>query len=253
MNTLNPGGRSEPTGDVHLQRTRDLGVLTQRPLVKPPLGWHLRNWLQYRRRDLPKIVATRFLGRLPGMVTMEAQLRGVVYRADWATLPLSQAATLRRLLAENHNLFDLPRFFGGALTNYGLLSTRVVTTAGVGYIVDAFQNLVELENMKFHGFGTGVGGEVVGDTALGTELTTQYATDSTRPTGSQTESAANIYRTVATLSPDTGGTIAITEHGIFSAASAGVLLDRSVFSAVNLVAGSDSLQATYDITIASGG
>jgi len=141
----------------------------------------------------------------------------------------------------------------GCVDDLGLASLRVVTDTGVGYIVDAFQNSVELENMKYHGFGTGTGNEAAGDTALGTELTTQYATDSTRPTGTTTEGAtANIYRTVATLSPDSGGTLAITEHGVFSANAAGVLLDRSKFSAVNLVAGADSLQATYDLTFTSG-
>ena len=86
-----------------------------------------------------------------------------------------------------------------------------------------------------------------------TELTTQYATDSTRPTGSQTEGAsANIYRSVGTLSPDSGGTIAITEHGLFSAPSSTTLWDRSLFSAVNVVAASDSLQATYDCTFPAG-
>src|SRR5262249_35234537 len=156
----------------------------------------------------------------------------------------------------------IPHFYGtvslvkitgaGRVLDYGIASLRVVTDAGVAYIVDAFQNSVELENMKFHGFGTGTNAEAVGDTTLQTELTTQYATDNTRPTGSLTEGAtSNIFRTVATLSPDSGGTIAITEHGIFSQAanSGGTLLDRSKFSAVNLVAGSDSLQATYDFTI----
>ncbi len=143
----------------------------------------------------------------------------------------------------------------GDVVDYGLASLRVVTDTGVGYIVDAFQNSVELENMKYHGYGTGTTAEAASQTGLVTELTTQYASDSTRPTGTTTEGAtANIYRTVATLSPDTGGTIAITEHGIFSQAATGggVMLDRSLFSAVNLVAGSDSMTATYDLTFPSG-
>jgi hypothetical protein len=139
----------------------------------------------------------------------------------------------------------------GEVVDYGLASLRVVTDTGVGYIVDAFQNIVEAENMKFHGFGTGAAAEAAGNTALGTELTTQYAVDNTRPTGSTTEGAsANIYRSVGTLSPD--ASCAITEHGIFSASSAGVLLDRSVFSVVNLSSG-ESLQVTYDLTFSSGG
>jgi hypothetical protein len=157
-------------------------------------------------------------------------------------------------------LFNIPTFYGavyavvrkanGDLVDYGLVSLRVVTDVGVGYIVDAFQNIVEPENQKFHGFGTGGTAEAASQTALVTELTTQYATDNTRPTGSTTEGAsANIYRTVGTLSPD--ATVAITEHGIFSASSAGVMLDRSLFSVINLASG-DSLQITYDLTLPSG-
>jgi len=47
--------------------------------------------------------------------------------------------------------------------------------------------------------------------------------------------------------------LASTEHGIFSAASAGTLWDRSKFTAINLVAGSDSLQTQYDMTASAGG
>jgi len=161
--------------------------------------------------------------------------------------------------------FGLSNFYGavglvksgpdGRIVNYGLASLRVVTTAGVNFIRDAFIGSVEPENMKFHGFGTGTNAEASSDTALQTELTTQYATDNTRPTGSQVSGGAGAYQTVATLSPDSGGTLAITEHGILSQAATGggTLLDRSVFSAVNLVAGSDSLQATYTLTSSAGG
>lgn len=143
---------------------------------------------------------------------------------------------------------------GGAWIEYGLASLRVVTTAGVTDICTRFAgtSAANIANYKFHGFGTGTTAEASADTALVTELTTQYATDSTRPTGSQAAST-NTYTTVGTLSPDSGGTIAITEHGIFSASSSTTLLDRSVFSAVNLVAASDSLQVTYVLTLTAGG
>ena len=142
---------------------------------------------------------------------------------------------------------------GGSTLKAAIDRTEALATKTVERL-DGIDARVEfLENMKYHGFGTGTTAEAASQTALVTELTTQYATDSTRPTGTTTEGAtANIYRTVATLSPDTGGTIAITEHGIFSATSAGVMLDRSVFSAVNLVAASDSMTATYDLTFPSG-
>jgi hypothetical protein len=50
------------------------------------------------------------------------------------------------------------------------------------------------------------------------------------------------------------GAAAVTEHGVFDQASnaGGVMLDRSVFSAVNLASG-DSLQSTYELTCTSGG
>lgn len=143
----------------------------------------------------------------------------------------------------------------GEVLELGLASMRLLTTVGANYLVDTLQNTVEPENLKFHGYGTGTTAEAVGDTALVTEESTQYATDNTRPTGTTTEGAsANIYRTVATYSPDSGGTRAITEHGVFSQAATGggTLLDRSVFSAVNLVAAADSLQSTYDLTITAG-
>ena len=138
--------------------------------------------------------------------------------------------------------------------DYGLVGMRVVTTAGVNAIVDAIEGTFTISNWKYHGFGIGTGAEAIGDTALGTEFTTEYAVNSTRPTGTQVDGAsANIYESVATFAPDSGGTLAVTEHGIFSATSAGTLLDRTKFAAINLVAASDSLQATYDLTFASGG
>lgn len=224
--THSTGGSTAPSGTLALTRTRDLGELTLAPrIVKAPLGWRLRNFFRHQIRGLPALAVYRFLGLVCGLVYLESALRLELRRVD------------------------------GTIVDFGVVSRRVVTTAGVGYIVDAFQNLVEPENMRFHGFGTGTTAEAVGDTALVTELTTQYATDNTRPTGTTTEGAtANIYRTVATVSPDSGGTIAVTEHGIFSQAAApgGVLLDRTVFAAVNLVAGSDSLQATYELTFTAG-
>jgi hypothetical protein len=146
------------------------------------------------------------------------------------------------------------RGLDGPWIEYGLASLRVVTDAGVADIVTRFAgtSAANIANYKFHGFGTGTTAEAAGDTALVTELTTEYVVNSTRPTGSQA-SATNTYTSVGTLSPDSGGTLAITEHGLFSANSGATLLDRSKFSAVNLVASADSLQTTYVLTLTSGG
>lgn len=198
-----------------------------------------------------------------GLVTLGGTLTAVRIPAEVVAYRRRNAVNLVRgfrhiRLAEQ---WGLPTFYGslyakilradGSEVDLGLISTRVVTNNGVGFIVDAFQNLVEPENMKFHGIGTGTTAEAVGDTALVTELTTQYSPDNTRATGSTTETSSNIYRTVGTNAVD--ATVAITEHGIFTQAATGggTLLDRSVFAAINLVSG-DSLQTTYDLTLTAG-
>jgi len=141
---------------------------------------------------------------------------------------------------------------GGRDEDLGVVSRRLVTDTGVAFIVDAFQNITEIENFKYHGVGTGGTAEAASQSALVTESTTILNPDSTRATGSTTENAANIYRTVGTVSFDGAG--AITEHAIFSQAATGggVMLDRSLFAAINVASG-DSIQATYDLTFTSGG
>lgn len=160
----------------------------------------------------------------------------------------------------------IPHFYGqlflskitaaGERTDFGLASLRLVTTAGVAYIAaDMASGANDINLFRFHGIGTGATAEAVGDTALVTESTTALNPDSTRATGSQasaTVSTNATYTTVGTLTADAA--IAATEHGIFTQAATGggTLLDRSVFSVVNLANG-DSLQATYVLTVNSGG
>lgn len=141
----------------------------------------------------------------------------------------------------------------GELVPLGLVGRKVVTDVGVAFIVDAFQNLVELELLKFHGIGTGSTAEAVTDTALVTELTTEY-TGNVRATGTTTEQSAAIYKTVATNTLDGTPGGALREHGIFdqAATGGGVLLDRTVFAAITLVSG-DGLQTDYRLTLSAGG
>ena len=223
------------------------------------------------------VVTTQKISRNPslsGVPPKQLSLREIV-RYGFPNQRESQAINVWRMLNFGNlwrgvrrvaiaRAFQLPFLYGklslvvirgnGQVLDYGLASLRVVTTAGANFIVDAFQNTVEVENLKFHGIGTGVAADAVGDTTLGTELTTQYNPDNTRATGTTTEGAsANIYRTVGTNTLDSG-TPAVTEHGVFSASAAGTLLDRSVFSAINLNgANGDGLQSTYDLTFSAGG
>jgi len=67
--------------------------------------------------------------------------------------------------------------------------------------------------------------------------------------GVQSEGTSVQYKTVATITYTTTQTI--TEHGIFSLATGGVLLDRSVFSGISVVNGSQ-IEFTYTLTVSTG-
>lgn len=210
------GGGTRPRGSLKNQVIKGQ--------VGPGLSWHLKNrirpgywggWLAVK--------AAKALTKITGIPTLTSQVAIKVFKAN------------------------------GQVVDYGVVGYRVVTTAGVEALVDAFQNTFEPETFNFHGIGTGTNAEAVGDTSLQTELTTEYNPDSTRATGSQGEGAtADIYQTVGTNSVD--ASVAITEHGIFTQAATGggTLLDRTVFTVINLTSG-DSLQSTYELTINDGG
>lgn len=141
----------------------------------------------------------------------------------------------------------------GTIEHLGLVCTKAVTDAGVAYIVDDWDggaNTIDLFN--FHGCGTGTNAENQTDTALQTESTTALNPDNTRATGTKSQPAAHQMRSVGTLTFD--NTAAVTEHGIFTQAATGggTLLDRSVFSAINVVSG-DSIQFTYTLSLSAGG
>lgn len=215
------------TGDLSLKHNKspESGVRIRSAAI----SWKLDNFVRHYWGGLWRAELSKTVAKLTGNPVMISTLSLRVLHHD-----------------EDDNVVSI--------TDYGKVGKRVVTTTGVGFIVDAFQNLTEVENMKYHGFGTGGGAEATNNTALTTELTTEYATDNVRPTGSQTEGAdSTVYRTVGTLDPDSA--VAITEHGIFSQAATGggVLLDKTLFSVVNVAAAGDTLEATYDLTIAAGG
>lgn len=133
----------------------------------------------------------------------------------------------------------------GTIVELGIVSRRVITNAGVNYLAAAFTGTGAASNMNFHDCGTGTNAEATSDTVLQTPF------GGARVSGTQTTpGSTNIYQTVATIS--FSGSFAITEHGIFSASSAGTLWDRSKFAAINVVNG-DSIQFTYQLTLTSGG
>lgn len=182
----------------------------------PGLAWRLRNTLRWSFLfGWLANGAAKALSALTGVPTLTAELRAVLIRGD------------------------------GSRVNYGVLSRRVVTTAFVNFMVDQLQTETSVwGDFKYHDSGVGSTAENVANTDMET-------TDSeSRVAGSQTEGAANVYVSVGTISYTS--TKAITEHGLFNASTGPTLLDRSVFSAVNVVSG-DSVQYTYSLTVNSGG
>lgn len=134
----------------------------------------------------------------------------------------------------------------GKVSDMGVISRRVVTNAFVNYLVDALQTSdTAIDLFYYHDCGTGTTTEAATQTAL----TSPFG--GSRSSGSRTEGAsANIYKTVATIT--FASSFAITEHGVFSATAAGIMMDRSSHAAIN-VASDDSIEYTYQLTCSAGG
>lgn len=194
------------------------GTLTAKVIKaeRAPLAWRLKNYLRlaFLLGWLANRAAQVFTW-LTGIPTMTGELRARLIKAD------------------------------GRVINYGLLGCRVVTTAFVNYMVDQLQTETSTwGDFDYHDSGVGGTAEAVGDTGI--ETTDGEA----RVEGSQTEGgSANVYRSVGTISYTT--TKAIVEHGLFNDLTAGTLLDRTVFSTIN-VSNGDSIQFTYDLTVTAG-
>lgn len=186
---------------------------------RAPLSWRIRNTLRWAfiMGWLANRLAWGFTW-LTGIPCIVAELRARVIRPD------------------------------GTVIDYGVLGYRVVTDAGVAFLVDDWDdNTTDITNMNYHASGTDNTAENQTDTALGAEATT--VTD--RGTGVKSQPAAYQLQSVATQSFTGSG--AIVEHGLFSVVTegAGVLWDRTVFSVIN-VGNGDSIQWTYTCTLTAG-
>ncbi len=103
------------------------------------------------------------------------------------------------------------------------------------------------------GWGTGTTGAAVTDTALVTEVAPTTSGGRTVGTESRTTitNTNDNYQVVGTVTATLAGPTAITEAGLFDAVTAGNLLTRGVFSAVNTVLG-DSIQFTFGLKFVPG-
>lgn len=143
------------------------------------------------------------------------------------------------------NLFAKVIRADGTVKDLGLISKRLVTTAFCENMVD---NLIAETStwgdFKYHASGTDTTAANITDTTMGSE------SSATRATGTQIESGSVGYLTVGTQSYTESE--AITEHGVFNSDSAGTLMDRHTFGAINVTNGMN-IEWTYFLTVTAGG
>ena len=134
---------------AEIRPTGALGLRLIRSVERPPTQWPEPSLRAVVAHGLPQRGLSDEVNawRTRNMVNLWRGVRraGVAHKLGF---PTHYGALWLTLLRGN-----------GETVDYGLASLRVMTDTGVGFIVDAFQNLVELENMKFHGFGTGAAAE----------------------------------------------------------------------------------------------
>lgn len=215
-----------------------------------PLAYRVRN-LPYRvrglRAEFARLMSLGLTSELRARRLDYARLRELArLHGRWEVLWLYELLLREQKTEELNSLLDAiagDTELAPAVTDYGVVSRRVVTNAGVAFLTDCFQNLAEAEAINWHDSGTGTAAEAVTDTTI-------TAAGPARVAGTQSEPASNQYRTVGTITYS--ATAAITEHGLFTASAAGSLWDRSVFAAINVGSG-DSIQFTYTLTSNAGG
>lgn len=125
--------------------------------------------------------------------------------------------------------------------NLGLVSPYKVTVAFRDFEIDQLQAESSVYgDFKWQEVGTDNTAESNAHTAL------QVSTGIARVAGTQTEVAADQYRSVATVTADTTETW--QEHGIFNASTGPTMMDRNLISPTVAVVASDTVQFTFTLT-----
>ena len=117
---------------------------------------------------------------------------------------------------------------------------NLVVTAGKGFIASRMKDATATA-MSHMEVGTGTTAAAVGDTTL------QTVVASSRTTLTSTTVTTNSVAYVCSFGAGVG-TGALTEAGLFNAASAGTMLCRTVFSVINKGA-ADTLGITWTVTV----
>ena len=199
---------------------------------------------------------------LAGMIPLDANVEMIHYGADGKIKPIFQENALAIELIKKGilNPHWINSWYAPILSPLlGKWSTsknmrNLVPTAGKAGVASRINGAGSEALFDKIGWGTGTTSPAAGDTTLQTEVNLSGGAAS----GVHVISSATASRVTTTVTNDTAqlvgtatasGTIAITESGVFNAATNGTLLCRQTFSAINVVSG-DSIQFTWKIAAA---
>lgn len=121
---------------------------------------------------------------------------------------------------------------------------NLVVNSGLAFIISRMVGTAKAV-MSHMALGDGTTAAAPGDTALQSQLGSRVSLDSTTIAGSEDEKV--VY--VCTFGAG-AGTGAVTEAGVFNAASGGDMLCRTVFAVVNKAA-DDTMEITWTITLSA--
>ena len=149
------------------------------------------------------------------------------------------------LSPKSERIKNIPFLFGNWRDS--MVIANLITNTGKAGVASRINGAGAEAAFTYIAIGIGVAAAAATDTTLESEITTnggqRAAATPTRITTTVTnDTARNIVTYTFT------GAFAITEAGELNAASVGVLLNRQVFTAVNVVS-SDSLQITIDVSV----
>jgi hypothetical protein len=138
---------------------------------------------------------------------------------------------------------------GSIKKDYGLVGVREVTAVFAKRLVDAMVTSGDvIDNFNQHKQGSGSTAETDTETALvAAQSGAQVATGNALATHG---TSSQIYQTVGAITATTA--YEIREHGVFNASTGGILLDRSVVTAI-AVNTDDVVTWTYQLTVNAGG
>lgn len=163
--------------------------------------------------------------------------------------PIFQENSLFRFLIKHRlvsPLFPKIPFILGRWQKARLICNLVVS-AGKAGVASRINGAGGETAFTYIAIGTGTTAPAAGDTALETEITSgggsRANATASRVTTDTTDDTAQLQHTF-----NFTASFAVTESGVLNAASAGTLLARQTFSAIN-VANGDSLQVTWKFDV----